>query len=230
MKKNRKEIFLIFFMNILINYALIFSKPVFRVMISSYAVTIVMMAYYLADYKITCNYSMKKSENILIASILVLILVLNSAFVIPIASNYKISKYSYIKEIINYTKEHKENAYLYSTSLNDVFLSYSIYEKIEDGTFSNLRSMSDWDIYNKEYYAFKQNYKLENLTTDLYQKDNLYIITGDARTANNTIYKNHIELIKKYIKQHYSDEIDYKVIKEFDNGINIYKLYKINER
>lgn len=228
-KKNRKEIFSIFIMNILLNYVLIFSKPVFRVIISSYAVTITMMSYYLTAKKQKDDYILGKLEKNLITSIIILFILINGFEVIVSASKYNISKYSYIKEIIDYTKSHKENAYLYSTSLNDIFLSYSVFEKIEDDTFSNLRSMSDWDMYNKEYYEFKERYDIENIITDLYKKDNLYIITGNARTVNNTIYRNHIELIKKYIEQHYSNEIDYKVIKEFDYGINIYKLYLVNE-
>jgi len=86
--------------------------------------------------------------------------------------------------------------------------------------------LADWDIYDEGYYKFKKRYGLDNIITDLYKKDNLYIIEGNSSTANNKEIKNHIEIIVKYIKEHYNVDVKYRVVKEFSDSLKIYKLYE----
>ena len=88
--------------------------------------------------------------------------------------------------------------------------------------------MGDWDVYNEEMYQFKKRYNLNNIMEDLYKKDNLYVIDGTTYLANNMKIKNHIDVIKQYLKQHYKKNIDYNIVKEF-NGYAIYKFYDVKE-
>ena len=167
---------------------------------------------------------MVKRRNIMLVACLIVIVI--NSFSILNTRKQNVKDYNLYREVVEYTSSHKENAYVYPNVLSPIFLSYSVYERIADGTFSNLRMMGDWDIYNQEYYDFKETYKIDNIMTDLYKKDNLYIIEGDAYCVNNSKLANHIDVVIRYIKEHYNKEIEYKVIKEFSNSIKIYKLFE----
>lgn len=220
-KRNRLHTTICFILNLMLLYILIYTHPVYRVILSAYMSSMIMMCYYICiGKKEKTNYI-----NIIIA-LIIFITIFNFYTTIKSASIYKKENYLYLREIIDYTKQNKENAYIYSTSLNSTYLSYSLLERIEDDSFINLRSMSDWDIYNKEYYDFKNRYQLNNIIEDLYKKDNVYLITGNTRTAHNTVIFDHIELIQRYIKQHYNIDVQYRIEKEFKNNIKIYKLYE----
>lgn len=169
-----------------------------------------------------------KVYSILITCTIIFYLVINKANIYKLPK-YSKENFSIIKDVIAYTNSHKENAYVYPNVLPNISLAYSIYEKIDDNTFSNLRHMGDWDIYNQEYYFFKERYNLNNIMEDLYLKDNLYIITGTAYGADNVAYKNHIDIIKKYIKQHFNKDVGYKVVKEFNSSCKVYKMYELKE-
>ena len=227
LKKNRRIILSSFIVYILVGVTLYYTKPVHRVIISLYSSTIIIMLYFIIDkkYKIHKTNYISSFINLLVGSVIILYTLL------PIVAyktwgGYKNEQYKWKKEIIEYTNSNKDNAYVYPNSLSNISLAYSVYEKISDDTFLNLCHMGDWDIYNKEYFEFKKRYNIDNIITDLYKKDNLYVITGDAIAANNRIYKNHIDIIIDYIEQHYNVNVKYKIIKEFKNFVKVYKLYE----
>lgn len=224
--KNKKIILLNFLLYILINFILCYTKPMYRVLVPLYATTFVIMMYLLLEENFNCeSKNLKIKVKFIIICTLVLI-VFNNIYIYKINIDYNKNNFSKIKEIIEYTNENKQNAYVYPNVLNNISLAYSIYEKIPDDTFSNLRHMGDWDIYNNEYYEFKNKYSIENIITDLYLKDNLYIISGSVYGADNMPYENHIEVLKKYIKEHYNVNVKYNIVKQFTNSVKIYKLYK----
>ena len=68
-------------------------------------------------------------------------------------------------------------------------------------------------------------YNIDNLMKSLYEKDNVYLISGNVIWGES--YKEYIKIIVQYIKEHYNINVNYSVIKEFDNNIKIYKLQKI---
>ena len=226
--KNEGTILIYFLLHLFINYALCYTKPVFRVIMPLFATTMIMMAYMITDKKYNEDGSkfVEKIKNILIIFIIMMYIIFNIVFTYNSASKYNKNNFELVKEVINYTSHNKENAYVYPNVLSNISLAYSIYEKIPDNAFSNLYHMGDWDIYTKEYYDFKERYNIDNIMTDLYKKDNLYIINGNTYGANNKIYTNHIDTILKYIKEHYNEDVKYKVIKEFSNSIKIYKIYR----
>ncbi len=123
-------------------------------------------------------------------------------------------------EIIEYTSNHKENAYVYTYGLKNGFLQYSILKRFPDNTFSNLMQMGEWDTYTENYYEFKNRYNISNIMIDLYKKDNLYLI-GD-----NLSKIKYVDIIIQYIKEHYNTNINYKVIKEFSGSFKVYKIYE----
>ena len=157
----------------------------------------------------------------------IVIYILFSLFDIYITSiGYNQKHFGVIREVIDYVNSNKENAYVYPNVLSNISLAYSIYEKIPDYTFDNLFHMGDWDIYSKEYYEFKERYNIDNVITDLYKKEYLYLISGDTYGADNKKYTDNVETLIKYIKIHYDEDVEYKIEKQFTDSIKIYKLYK----
>ena len=213
---------------IILGLGLCYSKPAFRVVVSLYLTTITFLVYNLiecTEFKI--ENKILKLLSILILSIL---LIFNSKKIYDEFAKYRHENFSIDKEIINYTNDNKDNAYVYPNILRNVSLSYSVYEKLQDGTFSNLRSIGDWDIYDGEYYKFKERYNLDNIIKDLYQKDNLYLIDGSVASTDNKEEHNHINIIIEYIKKHYNVKVNYKIVKDFSPyNAKIYKLYEEKE-
>ena len=213
----------------ILSLMLCYTKPMYRVLVPTYGTTITMMTYmYIGAEKKNDNKPNKYDKIIQIvisfSSIIIIVLDCYSVYERRIVSDKRYTLL--IKELISYINNDKNNAYVYANTFGNISTAYSIYEKIPDNTFLNLRHMGDWDIYNKEYYIFKDRYNIDNIISDLYKKDNLYIITGSAGRANNTICYDHIGVITEYIKEHFEKVINYKVIKEFDYDIKIYKLYE----
>lgn len=195
------------------------NRPMFRVILSIYILGIVILMYTLLDLIKLNN---KKIIQYTFIVFIMITSILELKQNIYFAKLYKKEDYSVYKEILEYTSSHKENAYLYTLVMHDRYLAYSIYEKIGDNTFLNVRPLGDWDMYTANYYSFKKRYNIENLIESLYKNDNVYLISGDVIWEEN--YQEYINIVKKYIKEHYNIEVQYNVIKEFSNNIKIYKL------
>ena len=210
-----------------LNYYLCFTKPVYRVIISLYESTIILILNVLIDDKKNVNNN--KFEIIILIAI-VLLTIFNSINIYNSHKKNNIQDYNLKRNIIDYASQNKQNAYVYTSVLGNISLAYNVYEKPKDNSFDNMRHMGDWDAYDKQYYVFKNKYNIDNIITDLYKKENLFLIDGDSFGADNIIRKNHIEIIIKYIKEHYNVDVDYKIIKEFENtNAKIYKLFEQNK-
>ena len=195
------------------------NRPMFRVVISIYIIGIAMLIYKLIE-----NF---KGSNKLIIKYICIICILFASFSelqqnITYAQYFNKDNYSVYKDIINYTSSHKENAYLYTLVMHDRFLAYSVYEKIPDNSYENIRPLGDWDTCTENYYDFKERYDIKNLIESLYKNDNVYLISGKVIWGE--YYKEYINIIEKYILEHYGVNIESNIVKEFDNGIKIYKL------
>lgn len=208
---------LIFVIMVLLHCLFLFlDRPMFRVIISIYILGIMMLMYEFLE-----NFNLKKIFKYIFVIAVFAVSLLEIKKSTEIARFYYKEKYSVYKEIIEYTSSHKENAYLYTLSMHDRFLAYSIYEKIQENQFSNLRALGDWDMYTENYYYFKKIYDIDNLMKSLIQKENVYLISG------NVIWREDIEIVKEYIEENYSIDVDAEIIKEFKNDIKIYKLKEI---
>lgn len=197
------------------------NRPMFRVVISIYIIGIAVLMYVSLENIKNLN---SKTIKVVFVFIILLISTLEFEENVYYAKNYNIDNYSVYKEILEYTSSHKENAYLYTLVMHDRFLAYSVYEKVEDNTFSNVRPLGDWDTYTKNYYDFKERYNIDNLMKSLYKNDNVYLISGDVIWGEK--YKKYINIIEKYIEQHYDINVESNIVKEFKNNIKIYKLYE----
>lgn len=198
------------------------NRPMFRVVISLYIIGTAILMYVSLD---NIKYLKKKTIKIIFAILMLFISILEFEQNVSYAKNYNVNNFSVYREILEYTNSHKENAYLYTLVMHDRFLAYPVYEKIEDSTFSNVRPLGDWDTYTKNYYDFKERYNIDNLIESLYKKNNVYLISGDVIWGEK--YKEYINIIQKYIKEHYNVEVECNVIKKFDNNIKIYKLHEM---
>lgn len=194
-------------------------RPMFRVVISIYILGIVMLMYIARE---NMKFLTQKAIIIILLAVLLVISGLEFKQSIKFAKRYNIENFSVYKEILEYTSKHKENAYLYTLVMRDRFLAYSVYEKIPDNSYENLRPLGDWDTYTKNYYNFKEKYNLDNLMKSLYEKENVYLISGNVIWGEQ--YEQYINIIEKYILEHYNVQVDSQIIKEFDNDIKIYKL------
>ena len=227
-KKNTIINILYLILYFIINIMLCYSKCAYRVLISLYLSTIIMMSCVLIKTKNTNKNIL--FTRIIIPSMIFITILINSILYVKEYKTLSIIKkydYSHIREIINYTNQHKENLYLYPNILGNISSFYSVYEKIEDNTFYNLQVMGDWDIYNRNYCIINENYDVNNPMKDLYCKDNIFLIDGDVVGGNNKIYSNHIDIVIKYIQEHYKIDVKYKIVKEFEkNNIKVYKLYE----
>ena len=135
---------------------------------------------------------------------------------------YKLENYENYRELINYTNNHKENVYLYTVpSLQDRYLTYSVYQMPPKGAFSNLRVMGGWDMYTQNYYDFKKRYNLDGNFLDLL-KENVYLIDGDVYWSGRR-YKNYKENVILAIKENYNVEVTCEKVEEFGN-LAIYKI------
>ena len=225
-QKKRKIILLYFFTFIVLYFVLNYTKTVFRVVIPMYMSAFVIISMALTENE-TERIKNKKNKYILSICIICFFIILNSIYSFRQLKEYHKNDFGIIKNVIDYTSENKNNIYVYPNVLQNISFAYSVYEKIDDKKFENLRHMGEWDIYHEEYYKFKQKYNIENIMTDLYKRNDVYLIDGDVSAANNVIYTNHVEGIRSYIKQHYNVEVKCKVIKEFKPySIKIYKLYE----
>lgn len=198
------------------------NRPMFRVVISIYIIGIAILMYVsLENIKI----QNKKWIKSVLAFILLMVSILELKQNISYAKTYSIKNFSVYREILEYTNQHKENAYLYTLVMHDRFLAYSVYEKIEDDTFLNVRPLGDWDTYTQNYYEFKERYSIDNLIESLYKNDNVYLISGHVIWGEK--YGEYINVIEKYIKEHYDINVETEIIKEFDGDIKIYKLQEV---
>lgn len=224
-RKNKNALLNIFFSNFVFMIAIglhgVFiwlNRPMLRVIISIYIMAMAILMYGLLDN----IKELKKIKNILILTLIFVIGIVEFKTNVNYARYYNIENFKVYREIIDYTGAHKENAYLYTLSMRDRFLAYSIYEKIEDDKLSNIRPLGDWDTYTKNYYDFKERYNIENLIESLYKKDNIYLISGNIIWKEK--FTQYITIVEKYIEEHYNIDIECNVVKEFENNIKIYKL------
>ena len=199
-------------------------RQMFRVVISSYIVGSAIMLYLLPikNEKESKKYFYTKLITTILLSIFSVSIIKDMYIQ---ASMYDKENYKIYKEVIEYANNNKENVYLFTVLLRDRFLAYSVYEKIPDNTYSNLRQLGGWDNFTQNYYNFKDDYEIDNIIKALYEKDNVYLITGKVTWGK--VYNNYIDIIVQYIKDHYNVDTYYEIVKEFNQDIKIYKLKQI---
>lgn len=217
-KNKTKENILIFLITIGMHILfIIMSRSMLRVVIPEYIIGTALLMYNL-------NFNKDKINDNIWNSVIICFTILIVCTFIGNKYNYgyKIENYENYKELINYTNSHKENVYLYTVpSLQDRYLTYSVYQMSPKGSFSNLRVMGGWDMYTKNYYDFKERYNLDGNFLDLL-KENVYLIDGEVYWSGN-IYTNYKENVILSIKENYNIETTCKKVKEFGN-LAIYKV------
>ena len=135
---------------------------------------------------------------------------------------YELENYENYKELINYTNNNKQNVYLYTVpSLQDRYLTYSVYEMPPKGAFSNLRVLGGWDMFTGNYFDFKDRYELDGTFLDLL-KTNVYLVDGDV-VWSGVRYKDYKANIALAIKEHYGVDVEFETIEKFGN-LTIYKV------
>ena len=204
---------------------------VFFIILGRSMLRVVIPEYIIGSALILYNFSFEKQNDIKdnmknIITIIFTLFILCHISGMKYNYNYKIDKYKSTKDIIEYTSQNKQNAYLYTVpSLQFRYLAYSVYQMPPKQAFSNLRVIGGWDMYTQNYYDFKQRYNLEGNLLDLL-KENVYLIDGKVMWSGR-LYENYKENIILAIKENYNIDVKCNLVKEFDN-LKIYKLYKYN--
>ncbi len=199
---------------------IILNRSMIRVVLPEYIIGISLIIYNLSWKSIKIN----KMNSIITCLCITITLVYCTG--LQYNFNYKLDNYSNYKELINYTNNNKENAYLYTVpSLQYRFFAYSVYKMPPKSAFSNLRVMGGWDMYTQNYYDFKQRYNLDGTFLDLL-KENVYLIDGDVVWSGH-MYQNYIKNITEFIKDHYGIETEYEKVETFNN-LYVYKIKQIS--
>ncbi len=200
----------------------IINRAMLRVVIPEYIMGTALLFYHLELTKQEIKDNVKNSA-IMVSIIAMICLLVGRNY----NSGYQLGDYKSTQDIINYTKEHKENAYLYTVpSLQYRYLAYSVYQMPPKAAFSNLRVMGGWDMFTGNYYDFKERYQLDGNLLDLL-KDNVYLIDGDVHWSGRR-YDNYKANVVYAIKEHYNIDVTCEKQEEFDN-LAIYKVRPIQE-
>ena len=162
------------------------------------------------------NMKLEKEKHQFSAIWIVLIIIITSSYSASrYEFDYKLKDYKQYQKVIEYVNEHKENTYLATIpALQFRYLAYSPYQMPPKGSFSNLRVMGGWDMFTQNYYDFKEKNNLEGTFLDLL-KDNVYWSGNE--------YKNYINNIVLFIKEHYNKNVEYEKVEQIEN-IYIYKI------
>ncbi len=197
---------------------IIIGRSMLRVVIPEYIIGTALLI-----YNLNFNNKNKINDNIKNCVIICFMILIICTFVgNKYYYGYKLENYENYRELINYTNNHKENVYLYTVpSLQDRYLTYSVYQMPPKGVFSNLRVMGGWDMYTKNYYDFKERYNLEGNFLDLL-KENVYLIDGDVYWSGRR-YENYKENVILAIKENYGEEVTCEEVEHFGN-LTIYKI------
>ena len=197
---------------------IVIGRSMLRVVIPEYIIGTALLI-----YNLNFNNKNKINDNIKNCVIICFMILIICTFVgNKYDYGYKLENYENYRELINYTNNHKENVYLYTVpSLQDRYLTYSVYQMPPKGVFSNLRVMGGWDMYTQNYYDFKERYNLEGNFLDLL-KENVYLIDGDVYWSGRR-YENYKENVILAIKENYNVEVTYEEVEHFGN-LTIYKI------
>ena len=201
---------------------IVLNRAMFRVILPEYILGTSLLLYYVQYKK---SKIIEEKFYILIAIVILLVTAYSGE---TYEFNYNKNSYKSYQKVIEYTKEHKENTYLYTApALQFRYLAYSIYKMPPKGAFSNLRVLGGWDIFTQNYYDFKEKNNLQGTFEDLL-KDNVYLIDGDVSWSG-VYYQNYKQHIIQFIKEHYGKDVKCEKIQTIDN-VYIYKLTEDNEK
>ncbi len=222
-ERNLKQNVLIFGTTLAIHLVfVIINRGMLRVVIPEYIMGTALLIYNLGFTKEEIKDNMKNCA-IIVGMITMLCFLVGRSY----SYGYHLGDYQSIQDIIHYTKEHKENVYLYTVpSLQYRYLAYSVYQMPPKAAFSNVRVMGGWDMFTGNYYDFKERYHLEGSYLDLL-KDNVYLIDGDVHWSGRR-YDDYKANVVYAIKEHYKVDVTLEKQEEFDN-LAIYKVRPIEE-
>lgn len=194
---------------------IILNRSMLRVVIPEYILGTALFIY-------NTNWNQKEKSKITPIILILVILVTVVMSGKKYEFNYHLEDYQQYQKVIEYTNQHKENVYLYTVpSMQYRYLAYSVYQMPPKGAFSNLRVMGGWDMLTGNYYDFKERYDLRGTFEDVL-KENVYVIDGEVNWSGN-YYRNYINHIVLFLKEHYQKEVTYEKVEEFEN-ISIYKM------
>lgn len=126
-------------------------------------------------------------------------------------------KNSYKESIVNLTEEfnNKDNIYFWSFP-SMLFLEKSVPVLNKTAKEYQENVIDAYWTMNSNYLNKKQTENnIENQITDLYKKDNYYLVTAEEQA--------YCDIIINYIKEHYNIDVEYELLKE-DKNFRIYKL------
>lgn len=126
-------------------------------------------------------------------------------------------KNSYKESIVNLTEEfnNKDNIYFWSFP-SMLFLEKSVPVLNKTAKEHQENVIDAYWTMNSNYLNKKQTENnIENQITDLYKKDNYYLVTAEEQA--------YCDIIINYIKEHYNIDVEYELLKE-DKNFRIYKL------
>ncbi len=225
-KKNRITNFLIVLMVILMHMFFVsIDKSVFRVNILLYLFGILALIFINFNYILNDMLNAKKSYNILFIILLILIVAYNFCFILENRIKTRDSFKKVYEELFSYTSLNENNVYISTTkALQYRFFNFNTLTTKDKYIFSNIKCLGSWDFLDERYLNFMDKYNLDSLYLSLIKNENFYLISDNSKGR-----LENVESIVNFLNSHYEDKkIYYDEVKDFDNLIQIYKLYISN--
>ena len=97
-----------------------------------------------------------------------------------------------------------------ATGLHDKTLSFKVRNR------SNLKVIGQgWSIHNPAYNKRLEIFSIKNIYLDIIERDDIFLIAYGQQT----------ELYKKFMSEHYGEDVKIEKIRDFAGGYSVYKFY-----
>lgn len=122
--------------------------------------------------------------------------------------------YESYRETMDLISEDKNHVYILGAYENEIYYCFTPFEIIPKDYYSNIYRLNHYSAPNLKTQLKK--YKIENIFKDIVDSDVIYYAATEERESD-------LETIKKYIEEHFYEDVEYQLVKTV-GMMNIYKF------
>lgn len=228
--KNPKSIFILLTLSCVAGLLLFFNqiqgRLVYRV---EYSIFLALGSSFLLTYQEVARYNFKHVS--LLQKLIIMVLVFGKGFsLIPERAEdryeimnlswendlkkYKLSFSNEKEDFKNYLYENKEKVYIFDfrTMIQSYYLSFGLFDPLQDGDYENSIYFGGVDSYNPSYCEKLENFHFDDLANALLE-DHVYYVNNDSS-----------RLMLDYLKKHIDSNVNLAFVAEIDG----YKVWKFS--
>lgn len=228
--KNPKSIFILLTLSCVAGLLLFFNqiqgRLVYRV---EYSIFLALGSSFLLTYQEVARYNFKHVS--LLQKLIIMVLVFGKGFsLIPERAEdryeimnlswkndlkkYKLSFSNEKEDFKNYLYENKEKVYIFDfrTMIQSYYLSFGLFDPLQDGEYENSIYFGGVDSYNPSYCEKLENFHFDDLANALLE-DHVYYVNNDSS-----------RLMLDYLKKHIDSNVNLAFVAEIDG----YKIWKFS--